>query len=355
MNKILPFTKPEISHLPADTYLMAILDSYPQATSWMVNNLVNIYIAKFLELDGFARTTEFFNCPYFTISGLTYDFIDNMKCDIVEYLEFALNNNFYIYIAVNRQDMKAYKGTDAETHNLIVYGYDSEKREFYLGDFFPYKDMPGGKFGCYSCSYDEMHNGYYGVDEFEGFRKNSNVMLLRYRDEYTFVVSIAELIHSIEQFMSCENIFRNMAGENINFNFNSISIIEKGDFFFGADSFDLIAQQIKDIEFNRFRPLGLIKDMSTLWLRRLNYLIDNNYILRKQDILLGQIQNIAKILQTALNLFTKVTISSNKELVMPSRDRVSNMIMDCKELFKQFLNELLIELKYYQYTTGDFS
>ncbi|QNU66155.1 hypothetical protein EHE19_014905 [Ruminiclostridium herbifermentans] len=178
---ILPVVYPPINGYPHKGALFSMLMAREECKPWVFNNFIQVYTLKDLCNKGVRTgTVDFFynlygdwthfylkSNPWIKFSSMPYDFLKLIKTDIIDFIKTCINKNLYLFFDIDMYYISAYKMHYNKTHflhEIFIYGYDDDKKIFYMGD------NTTGKYTLDQVTYDEIIT-------------STNVILDLYRDD----------------------------------------------------------------------------------------------------------------------------------------------------------------------------
>ncbi len=343
MLKILPVAQPIITHSPPVAYLSSILGNNPATYSWFMNHYVNIYIHNGGYFDNFYDRVMFYHgCPWLQVVQLRREIVLNLCDKIIDYVKALLEQEFYVYALANVQYIEAYGRNQYYGHNFLIYGYDDDKQEFLIADFFN-----RGRYGTARCSYDNVElalqtahmekdfvNLIYGV-------KLKNI-------EYTFEVNMLSVMlkehldstNLFYKYKTCpeEEYYSNKSGNDYNyFGFEEMQSL----YSFGLTFYDKLCDMIVSNSSKLLRPIDLIYEHKIMMKYRTEYLMANQYISEKFYLRLKEkIEDLRKLSLLTRNLYLKHLMRPEREIIK----KLPSQIQELKVLDQDFSNLLMTAL-----------
>ena len=343
----LPLVNPFISHDPPIANLFSILGNNPNTESWIMNNFINIYIKSEGIFDNFYdRNTFFYGCPWIQVVQIRREIVMQICNDIIDYVKALINEGFYVYAVGNTEYIPAYHREHYWAHNLMIYGYDDEKKEFYIADFFV-----NGKYAHDKCTYLELENA---LKTAEVNRDFVNLIYgIKLKDiEYKFEVDI--LVEKLKDYLNSENLFckyktrqdeefySNRGGNS--YNYFSYSEM-KNSYHFGLSYYDKLIDMARNNSRKLLRPLDLLFEHKVLMGKRIDFLYKNGHISRfNYENLKTLCDNTAHASLILRNIYLKEQIASSKSNLACLEDKTTMIKdLDCR-LFENLLNAIKFEL-----------
>jgi hypothetical protein len=159
---ILPTGSPMITAYPRHANFLSILQRDILKLDWFFENYIQLQINKKdieneLKLEfhiGYDTLSIIKYCPAISYTLFQRDLIHKAYDDIIDFIIDYIDKGYYLYFLVNTAHISAYTNTYKSNHDLMVYGYDKDKKEIYAADFF---DL---KYSQESISFEELRKGY---------------------------------------------------------------------------------------------------------------------------------------------------------------------------------------------------
>lgn len=142
--KELSWRRPVITAFPQYAHVLAVIGEYKGGELWLLSHCVQLQINRgsfsVLNLDfcvGDMLNTVY-HCPYLSIEAFDIEEFTGDESRIVEKIMYYINQGKYVYLPVDWFYIPAYEcyGRSHAAHDILVLGYDDEKKEFIIADFF---------------------------------------------------------------------------------------------------------------------------------------------------------------------------------------------------------------------------
>lgn len=329
MNHCLPFTIPSIAHSPNDTYLMSILQTSNLYADWVMSNFINIKIYTKTLQENFCPRDMFRICPYIIEEEISYGSCLN-ETSFIDFIEKSINGNKYIYVVLNCKYISHYKKDFDDDHNAFIYGYDNIKKIIYIADFF------AGKFASKSVEYRCIEDSFQHLINVNGFGEENNylqynlpIRLLTLNQDANFTNSISLIGQGLEEFILSKRPMIDLLGNQQENN-------ESQNCIYGLECFNYLAE----VDFT-LRSIKFLYDFYTLWLLRLEYMKQKNWVSLDLNIE-SVIINCQKECKLNLLLYLKFKNSVNttyKDKIMSS---ISHLKIMTEGFIKLIQNNILI-------------
>lgn len=132
MKKILPIKIDNYFITECWSYFrFAIIDAYPELTSWKFQNYNNIFSDNKGDIF-YGRKDEIydqFRCYNEVLLSKGYSNNSILEDDIINFLKEQINNDSYVLLECNYS--RLFNEEDFTIHEILLYGYDDEKKVFY--------------------------------------------------------------------------------------------------------------------------------------------------------------------------------------------------------------------------------
>lgn len=329
----LPFCIPCILHSPQDTYLLSILENYPESYEWVMSQFINIQIGMNSLYDAFFPNNFnphwlFIECPYILRKEIHYDNISNDFENFHSACEFYLNQGYYIFPYLNIKYISHYNNSKEDTdHNPIIYGYDNQKEEIYLADFFI-----DGIYSIKSCSYYDIDLAFQflkQVPHYKGCDYIKTLTFIKYVPN-AFQLNFNNVRNQIKAFQfgkpSCVEYMYTEAGE-------------KGELcYYGKDCYEMVIQR-----FPTQRILSLFKAYIILWKKREKFFVEKG-VIQDSKTFKDNIEQLYIIANKNISIFLKTKYYQNSHHLLEAQQTLTkNLIVQYKNIQEMIiiLNELI--------------
>ncbi|MCL2125880.1 MAG: hypothetical protein FWH33_07845 [Oscillospiraceae bacterium] len=191
--KILPISYPPITTFTGYAATLAILLEHKESYDWIYANYLQIYVVEILnridnrDKSAFERqlsipyTACFFgdldnrrlanlvddwfflqrgNCLYLESFEMASEMIDLYEDSFTSYIKKMINLSMYVFTYLDVSKISTYGRDTPFSHQVLIFGYNDEKREIHYADFI---NNPIGKYTFSVCSYEEIDSAYTSV------------------------------------------------------------------------------------------------------------------------------------------------------------------------------------------------
>lgn len=136
---ILPIKEPAITSYTTHANLLSVLETYPKAMPWILNNYIPIYMSRDFQKvarmdfyfggEALTHTNHWKNCPWLVYHGLSKDLVKNNWESITKFTIDCINSGYYINFQIDPYYVHEYRenGEVQKTHSqhpIMIFGYD---------------------------------------------------------------------------------------------------------------------------------------------------------------------------------------------------------------------------------------
>ena len=150
--------------MPMDANIQAIVMAHPEISSWIYSQFVQLWGCSPEQEDFFVYNLNpeyWYGCPYIQTQEVHKEILlRRQKVSIIDYIIQNINCDSYIVMPVDTYYINAYNRKSHYPHEMMVYGYDMEKEEVFIADFF----SNHYSFSC--CSFRELISAVYASGDF---------------------------------------------------------------------------------------------------------------------------------------------------------------------------------------------
>jgi len=329
MKKYLPVTDPPITCFPGIANIFSILWVHKaKVLPWICDRYIQLVIrpkhgltkADFYDqadIDNFIMTGQL--CPYI-------DWMRNNQTTahfrkFTDYVEYCILHNYYLEPCLDRYYLscaEAYYKKEHLIHTTFVYGFDNEKKEVGVADFYT-----NGKYERKLVSYEEINRSIVGIDyiinlySFQNYNYRPNIELMK-----TSMKDYLNKVDSTKRFaFSCPEYNRDM--------------------LYGLDFYDYISCEFLEEEVLDLRPFHILCDHKTLMKIRLKYLFDKKLIDSTEFTLLMElIENLINKSFVLRNLAIKYNLLNDKECLLTLKERCKSLKCSDEAFFEKLLHAI---------------
>ncbi len=272
MKKMLPVAVPVIGaryNYAVPLTIMGITDAY---LPWLFSHYINLHFLRSSDYESFNFAEAEFPIRYEGVFAhfLKYTEADRSSADgcIADYLMKLIDDGFYVYATFNKFYIPGtfyYRRTYFH-HPLLVYGYCTDRREFYIKTFnehFVYSDS--------KASFEQMADAFAYVDEPSLSDSYRTIRQFQWLPDRTYAINIPQIVRSMDQFVNPP-----LSGSTSVTGHNVYPIIQWHIEQLLADKTEGLARRRK--LFSTRKNLQVILEHNQLMLMRIHYLIEHGHL-----------------------------------------------------------------------------
>ena len=165
--RTLDLAKPILRTWSSESHFESILLLQNGAMEWLFDSYVNLlgylnyhtqagqlsFIPRVIPSTSNMSLSTWVRCPFLDFHYVSHNYVRNKFKDILEYIMYAIEEDYYIYLNMFQRDLSIRMGTDI--HKTFVYGYDRNKRILYVADHYDH-----GKYALAELGFDEFLKAY---------------------------------------------------------------------------------------------------------------------------------------------------------------------------------------------------
>lgn len=324
MRKIIPMVDPPITTYPAIANILSLKwGKDKNAEAWVMDHFIQL-IARprhehtfgdfydHADIDNFFRII--FGLPGLGWMRVNKDVIQYDK--FTDYIECEIDKNYCIEACLDRYffEFSEDYNTTHHIHSSLIYGYDNEKKEIYIADFFR-----TGKYEKKIVSYDEM-NACMNNDWLMNLYKDENI-------EYKYNEELVSIY--FEDYLNARDSFNKFRFSNKDYNDDAI---------FGVGYYDYLITCLDEGHPNDFRMYNILCDHKKLMKYRLEYMSNlQKYDSDKMVDLQSKNDKLITESKILLAYYLKYIYKQNEQ----KKDMVKSKILSLKENDIKFVKEIL--------------
>ncbi|QMV42026.1 hypothetical protein [Cohnella cholangitidis] len=329
----LPLVVPELDSLPNNAFVLSVLQTSPEATRWVYNNYVQIflvdegpkvfvqYYSPSIEVNRIPSISPTVRMDRATVTRFAPDFID--------FVRFQIDQGYYVWTFVDEYDIpgtRAYRNI-SNPHSIMLYGYDDGAETLNAAGYFHNQS-----YGTVEIPYAALKDAY----------NNCNSEPLSYTD-YIHLFRINEGIRNefsmtwfAEQLADYANS-RNTADRWI-----ALEGAGTEEWIWGIGIMDVLREKL-----NMFmrreaivdhRPFYLLWEHKKMMNRRMNYMEEHNFFRFDADIR-SEYERIEKAAFTMRNQMFKYLMSMEARYAEDVQERLRKLQAEEYELIGRMLSE----------------
>lgn len=347
--KELPWNMPVITGFPQYANVLAITGQLCGAELWLLSHCVQLQVNKgsytMLNLDysvGDMLNTVY-RCPYLSIEVFDIaEFTGDVE-KMVEKIIYYIDQGKYIYMPVDWFYIPAYQcyGENHVSHDMLILGYDKEKEEFSIADFF-------GNFQYQkaTCKYEELISACNKDDAYKLPCILKKVLILK-PCEQVVPFDIRTVKSLFEDYLE---------GNNSNRRFlpvcQYIDFLDEECFAFGLNVYEPLMGYLEDAVQKgnsvALRSYAVLYDHKVLLSKVCSYMADKGYLQSGGEIL-TQVEMVRKQCLIVRNLLIKYNLAGDTALLK----RCIHMLEDIRKseeiLFTKILDNITAKPVLYRF------
>lgn len=320
MEKRLPIAHPMIESFSWQSTILAILQSDERCDDWIYCNYMQMYSLRRLfyncnhftaEISFFynlAGSWSFYECktnPWLDYFKIQRKIILEKWDSVVVFVIERIMDDEYVYIPIDRQYIAAYQGRK-NSHTMLIYGYNTEKKEFYCADNFNrrylFETVTFSELKEAFEQFDigklkpEITNNYSDIYDVCTFKKVEPVW-----NHSAYQFHLPKLINDIKEYL--------LIGEY------GLGYRKNEQYVFGVECYDALATYVRDVFVNQgnwydYRPFRAFLDHKIVMLHRIFFLAKKRYIHEEKEYI-SVYQDIIDEFNTLINRIVKLNIKKN--------------------------------------------
>lgn len=340
MNQILGVGEPIIRSYPFRANVTSILNNHPYFLDWLYNNHIQLFCGVYPAVTNFDTYLD----TYEPLSRVHYPLIETQfikkeiftsnGMDICEFIMNSINLGYYVYLGVDTFYLPLYSSPNHLGHDIFIYGYNSENKQFYVADFF------NGTYSREVVEFNSFRNAF--ESEFSDTNEFKGIQLLKRIDEghqskYQF--NVEYVVTQLED-------YNNEVNTSMRYAALEVPLLDpegrtSGNRTWGLGVYRSLAEVFdqETISPVTLRSLHALYEHKKLMTARVSYLINRGFL----DDTLHLENKITQIENNTLklrNYFMKC-LMSNKY----NREKTQKWLFDIQKSDGEFINELIELLK----------
>lgn len=350
MEKQLSLKYPPIDTKNPHAFTLSAILNYEDALPWFYCNYIQMIVWKG-ELDFLSTSIPKTN-PWIQSTYLHRDLVQKWHFDIIKFIIECIDENYFVTTNVNQfyiPETECFNKVHYKHENL-VYGYNLERKVFYIAGFFKNAKYRIGV----EVSFENFEKAFRNIEVTQDYMDNVDIYRFPYfgennkvADRYDF--DLMQVIDSLSDYLFSKNSIR-----YVHQNQNNLQFIS------GLDSYEAINEQItflqthgviirhgegitdyqkyilRTFETSLRRSLHIIWNHKTCMMSRITFMVNNGYLKNSND-LLQSYDEIANDALLARNIFLKFIATNKIELL----DKIMNIIEKIKIKEKEAIERIL--------------
>ena len=304
MKMCLPIEEPPITSFPEIANTLSVLWQHKEkVTPWLSDRFIQLVIRPNFELT---------QADFYDHADLNNHFILIYGCPLLgwmrnnqttanfekftDYIEYQINHGYYVEPCLDNYYFKFTSHYQKRhfIHTTFIYGYDNEKKQAYISDFFD-----GQKYARQVVSYDEINKSIENIDYL--------INLYKFQDaQYNFNPKLMNLY--LEDYINSEDSLHKF---EFSYQEHNRGVL------YGLNFYDYIIDNIcNGRESIDIRPFHILFDHKRLMKIRLEYLYSRNtYDNEEIQRLLLQNNDLINLSKLIRNLAIKYNVRNNTEIL----------------------------------------
>lgn len=327
---ILRMTEPIVKSYSPTSNPVAIIQSYDGTHPWLLNHFVQLicWHNYFVDYGDF----DYKKCPLIDAQRMNKKYVEDFG-GIINFLIDAIQNGYYAYFVINKRCIPLYNSINDKPHDIFVYGYNQDKRIFYVADNFK-----NGKYSFEVCSFNELAEAYYNIsEEDESYLTFDRCIdLLSYKSDPSNPVYFDPIIfkQSLEDYLNSRNVHQK-------YPLNSF-IHDRGKHTFGISTYSVLSDHIEQFHLNQdIRPFHVFMEHKNIMLQRMIYLNDNDLITRKYEEIFTKINSVLHNTRIIRKNLIKYSIKPDENILVDIKPSLDNT----RDIESKFMELLLHNLR----------
>lgn len=251
--------------------LFSILPGNENIMPWVYSNFIQLKYLLSNNLVFFDRYRSLLDgCPFINHYILTRSELkEEGEQSLVEIIKDKIDNEAYCFIYIDRFYIPFHKEWYHKghlTHEMLIYGYDDEKREFICSD-----NGDNGMYGHYTCTFTELLDGYWKNTEDDSYYFSMHYIQDVIIPDEPYMFNYKQAKRSFIKYYYSKSML-NESEECIPsiFGFKIHNLVLK-------NQQDVIKKYGDKFYFN-LRQIYIIVDHKELMKKRMTYLMENGYL-----------------------------------------------------------------------------
>ncbi|MEK8205408.1 hypothetical protein NST41_07425 [Paenibacillus sp. FSL L8-0696] len=279
------------------------------------------------EPDWFPAKTNF--CPFLDINILNKEIIESEnKTNIVECMKALIRDGYYLFMVLEQYYIPGSYGFGKYSypHDVMLYGFNENEKVFYIADNL------SGKYRFSKCSFSQFESAYFSLEKRKD-RLDSKICLLRKKSnshEKFDLLRVVDTLHGYWKSASPEIRSSNWS--------KSFSGCVKGLEVYNNLK-EYIALLTHDEAIFDIRPFHALWEHKKIMVMRIQFMIDNGYII-KSDKILENYKMIEKKSLSHRNLFIKYNFTKDIAIINRIIEGIDEIVVLENELIPSLLNSI---------------
>ncbi|WP_187355400.1 hypothetical protein ['Paenibacillus yunnanensis' Narsing Rao et al. 2020] len=321
-------------------HILSILTCYENTYPWIFSNYIQLFINK----DYKHNWGDFyFPIPYELRPSDTCRYLISQKIDrevilkkwdsVIDFIIENIDSNYYVHIMMNYFYVPVsdrYKNVH-KSHDMFVYGYDLDRRIFYISDFF--KD---GVYSQEEISFSDFDLAFTKKNLTNNpDYLNGMVYLYKFNKEFEYDFSIEGIINSINNYL-----FNEIPEYWKLYNYHNQINID-----FGMQIYSTLKNYVNNTSDNEgsldIRPFYLLYEHKRIATLRMKYLHENQHLGKMNCGFIDNFSLIEAQAKITTNHAIKYNLTNNKHILERMNLLLTNLEKEESKCLNQFLDDYL--------------
>lgn len=341
MNKKCKVSLPYVTSYPEIATVLSILNketSFPWLANWFLQIEAYRHQGSGLLLD-YCIPDPFTSCPWILYDKISRTFIQDRWASVTDFMIDAVNNGQTASFVVDTSRISLYKNSFGYAgHTIMLYGYDTDKKLFYVGDNFAVSNK---SFSFSTCPFEELESAYTGVtgtqgriDWVHGVRLISPKTIFdhghnQFDHEYNWVFSKEVFSALAEDFLYSRNSTKWFSNPRLTYS--------EAEYYYGMDCISYVTDILQTLcgDPIDIRGIFLLKEYAELMDMRVSYLLSNHILYD------NRLREISAEIRTKSHLFLMLSLKYNLTLNKSILDSVLFGLQDYQYFLKNLIKLIL--------------
>ncbi len=275
--KVLDLGAPMMRAWPEDCFLSSLIQRENTAYDWIINSFVQICCYKeqkkdmrinFLPSGKHHYEVNLFDlCPFVSKYCIENEMIIENYEKFTDYIIQAISKGYYVSTYLEQFYGAKGKMTH-EAHPVYIFGYNLDKNILYTAD-----NYFNGKYGYLEVTLDEADREFYQINSYSD----------KWFEHRTYTYKLKSMQHNFDV-----KLLYNLLNDYLNSYYStSYKAYEYDNMFYGIECYKAFISYVKNVVISKadyvdLKSLVFFQDYKLMMERRIEYLINNNYLLQSE-------------------------------------------------------------------------
>ena len=335
---------PYITSYPEIATVLSLIDretSFPWLANWFLQIEAYRHQEDGLLLD-YCIPDPFTSCPWILYEKISRTFIQDRWASVTDFMIDAVNNGQVASFVVDTSRISLYKNSFGYSgHTIMLYGYDTDKKLFYVGDNFAVSNK---SFSFSTCPFEELESAYTGVtgtegriDWVHGVRLISPKTIFdhghnQFYHKYNWIFSKELFITLAEDFLYSRNSTKWFSSPRLTYS--------EAEYYYGMDCISYVTDILQTLRGDPIdiRGVFLLKEYAELMDMRVSYLL-GSHILHDNHL-----REIAGEVREKSRLFLILSLKYNLTLKKSIMDSILFRLEEFRKTVKRLVENIIIDI-----------